>query len=410
MQILLLTAYFPPDVGSASHLFYDLGRTFLGQGHTVSVVTGFPGYHPRGDLSRYERGRFMQEEMDGLRVARVRVPEIARNTPIGRGLWQFACAASFAFAALRLPRPDLVLVYSPPLPLGLSALALRRIRRVPFVFNVQDLFPQNAIDLGLLRSRGLIALFRRLEALIYRRADLVTVHSEGNRQHVLRNGGTESRTEVMHNSVDTEQIRPGPRLNDVRGELGLDGRFVASFAGIMGHSQDLEVILEAAKLVEQRSNMVFVLAGEGVQKEKMVRKSREMALRNVVWLPMLPRERYPLLLHASDVCLTTLYADVKTPVVPSKILSTMAAGRPIVAALDLEGDAPKLIARAEAGYSLRPEDAPALADTLLSLEAQPELCERFGQSGRRFAEAHLSPASVAAAYEALFARLVRPAG
>ena len=121
---------------------------------------------------------------------------------------------------------------------------------------------------------------------------------------------------------------------------------------------------------------------------------------------MLPRDRYPILLHASDVCLTTLYKDVKTPVVPSKILSTMAAGRPVVAALNLEGDAPRLIAEAEAGVTVPAEDSRALADTLLLLSQQPEMCRRFGESGRRFAESRLSPASVAREYTALFSRVV----
>jgi glycosyltransferase involved in cell wall biosynthesis len=156
--------------------------------------------------------------------------------------------------------------------------------------------------------------------------------------------------------------------------------------------------------------MLFVLAGEGVQKETMMQKGRELGLTNVVWLPMLPRERYPSLLHASDVCLTTLHADVKTPVVPSKILSTMAAGRPVVAALPLDGDAPRLIALAEAGCSVPPEDPAALAEALLRLEGDPALCRRFGENGRRFAESHLSPAGVASDYRALFGTIASRRG
>lgn len=405
MRILLITAYFPPDVGSASHLFFELGGAFKKRGHEVEVVTGFPAYHAMGDLSRYERRRWMNERMEGMNVTRIRVPELARDTPLGRGLWQFTCAGAFALAGLRIARPDAALVYSPPLPLGLTALALRLLRGTPHVINVQDLFPQSAIDLGLLRSRPLIRMFERLESLVYRRADAVTVHSDGNRRHVLEHGGPPATTEVMHNSVDTGHIRPGPRENELSRELGLDGRFVASFAGIMGRSQDLGVILDAAKRLEDDGRILFLLAGEGVEKERMMAKSGEMGLDNVRWMPMLPRERYPLLLHLSDVCLTTLHADVKTPVVPSKILSAMAAGRPVVASLDLEGDAPRLIEEAGAGYSLPPEDGAALADTLRRLAGDSELCRRLGESGRRYAEKHLSPESVAVRYEGIFDRI-----
>ncbi len=333
MRILLITAYFPPDIGSASHLFYDLGRAFAAEGNQVTIVTGYPSYHAQGDLSRYT-GRRMVEETAGMRVSRVRVPEFARDTPIGRGLWQFSCARAFAAAALREPAPDVSLVYSPPLPLGLTALWLRRRRGSRFVLNVQDLFPQSAIDLGVMRGRAMIRAFEKLESWIYRSADAIAVHSEGNRQHVTSRGGPAATTRVMDNTVDTEEIRPGPRENQLRSELGIGDRFAASFGGIMGFSQDLDVILEAAALVRARSDMVFLLAGEGVEKERLMTKSESMGLDNVIWLPMLPRETYPRLLEASDVCLTTLHAEVKTPVVPSKILSAMAAARPVVAALD----------------------------------------------------------------------------
>src|SRR5262249_11030117 len=190
----------------------------------------------------------------------------------------------------------------------------------------------------------------------------------------------------MSNTVDTDQIRPGPRLNALRAELRLGDAFIASFGGIMGFSQDLDVILDAAGRLTDHPEIVFLLAGEGVEKARCEEKSRAMGLTNVHWLPMLPRDRYPLLLDASDVCLTTLHAEVKTPVVPSKILSAMAAGRPVIAAVDPSGDAPKLIADARAGISLPPEDGAALADALLALSRDGDLCRRLGESGRRYAE------------------------
>jgi glycosyltransferase involved in cell wall biosynthesis len=406
MKILLITAYFPPDVGSAPHLFYDLGRGFVERGHQVTVVTGFPSYHAQGDLCRYEGRRRLTETMAGMQVARIRVPELARDTMIGRGLWQYACAAVFTAEAFGEPAADVSLVYSPPLPLGLSAMALRARHGIPMVINIQDLFPQSAIDLGVMKNRALIRGFEWLESFLYRKADGISVHSEGNRAHVLARGGRPGTTRVLENTVDTEQLHPGPRANALRAELNLGDRFVASFGGIMGLSQDLDVILGAAQRVQGASDMVFLLAGEGVEKPRLMQASAAMGLNNVVWLPMLPRERYPLLLEASDACLTTLHAEVKTPVVPSKILSAMAAGRPVVAAMDPAGDAPRLIARAQAGVSLPPEDPEALARALLDLSRNPEQCRTMGESGRRFAEEHLSTGSLVRAYETLFTEIL----
>ena len=407
MQILLLTAYFPPDVGSAAHLFYELGGALAKRGHTVNVVTGLPGYHAQGDLARYRGRWWMVEESNGMRVHRARVPEVARNHPVGRALWQFSCASGFAWAGLRIPRPDAVLVYSPPLPLGLTALFWRSLRRVPCVVNVQDLFPQSVIDLGILRQPALIRIFRGLERFVYAHADAITVHSPGNQRHVLSCGGRADRTRVIHNWVDTEHIRPGSRDNDLRQELGLDNCFVVSFAGVIGFSQDLDTVVEAARLLRAHADIRFLLVGDGVEKERLQRKAQGYGLDNVVWLPMQPRERYPLVLHASDVGLATLRADVKTPVVPSKILSIMAAGRPTVACVDPAGDAPDLVRAAEAGYCLPPEQPQALAECLLHLHDSPELCRGLGENGRRYAEAHLSLQAAAVRYEQLLASLVQ---
>jgi colanic acid biosynthesis glycosyl transferase WcaI len=408
MHILMTTAYFPPDVGSAAHLFYGLGQAFVERGHRVGVVTGFPGYHAQGDLTRYRGRLWMRETMEGMHVYRTRVPQIARDTPVGRGLWQFSCAFSFALAGLRVTDPDVVLVYSPPLSLGLTAWVWQRLRSVPFVFNVQDLFPQSAIDLGVLRQKSLIRFFEGLERAVYRRADIITVHSSGNREHVLSRGGRPETTLVLPNSVDTEHIQPGSRQNGLRNRLGLsEEHFVVSFAGVIGYSQDLDVVLEAADRLRDQGDIRFLLVGDGVEKERLVRKAKEMGLSNVVWMPMQSRERYPDILHVSDVSLATLHADVQTPVVPSKILSIMAAGRPVVAALDLQGDAPKLIAKAEAGYSVEPGQPKSLAESIMRLYKQPDLCKRLGANGRRYVENHLSHQAVAARYEHVFGNVLR---
>ena len=407
MRVWLMTAYFPPDTGSAAHLFYELGMTLAEQGHDVTVITGFPSYHAQGDLSPYRRRLWLNETLDQkLGVARVLVPQVLRDTPTGRGLWQFSCATSFALRGLILPKPDILLLYSPPLPLGLAAWLLRLLRGIPFVLNIQDLFPQSAIDLGVLRSGLLIGFFERLERFLYLCADHVTVHSTGNREHVLAHGVEPGKVTVMHNWVDTDFIRPGERHNGFSREHGLDGKFVVSFAGVIGHSQDLDVILEAAGLLRDSSRIHFLIVGDGVEKPRLEQKAQDMSLPNVQFLPMQPRHCYPAILHASDVSLATLHAEVATPVVPSKILSIMASGRPVIACINLTGDAPHLIQEAQCGYALPPGNAQALADSILSVYADATLRTRLGRNGRRYAEKHLSVQAGAERYVHLFEWLV----
>ena len=410
MRILLLTAYFPPDTGSAAHLFYELGRALVERGHEVTVLTSMPGYHALGPLEKYKGKKRIKEDMDGMEVVRVATPQPPRHLLVGRALWQFGGALAFFLAGLALPSHDVAIVYSPPLPLGLTAWGLKKLRGIPFILNVQDLFPQSIIDLGLLRNRWLIRFFEAMERFVYQQANAITVHSEGNRQHIARKLGIEKaeKVRVIPNWVDTRFIQPGPRVNWFREDYNLGNAFIVSFAGVLGYSQDLDIVLEAARILKDenpQSDILFLIAGDGVERPRLEAKARQMGLNNVRFLPMQPREKYPAVLHASDIGLVTLHAEVRTPVVPSKILSIMAAGRPVVAAMNLDGDGPRLIAEARCGLCVPPEDPRALAGAVLKLYHDASLREELGRNGRQYAEEYLSLDRCVARYQALLQQI-----
>jgi len=411
MKILLLTAYFPPDTGSAAHLFYELGRAFVERGHGVTVLTGMPGYHALGPLEKYKGKKRIKEDMEGMEVVRVAMPQLPRHLMVGRALWQFGGAWALFLAGLGLPKADAAIVYSPPLPLGLTAWGLKKLQGLPFILNVQDLFPQSIIDLGLLRNRWLIRFFEGMERFVYRHANIITVHSEGNREHVMRklDKGQAEKVKVIPNWVDVHFIQPGPRMNWFREAHGLGDAFVVSFAGVLGYSQDLDVVLDAARILEDggwSSEILFLIVGDGVERPRLEAKARQMGLNNVRFLPMQPREKYPAVLHASDVGLATLHAEVRTPVVPSKILSIMAAGRPVVAAMNLDGDGPRLIAEARCGLCVPPEDPRALAEAILQLYHDASLREELGRNGRRYVEKYLSLEACVERYEQLLRQVI----
>jgi len=406
LRILLATTYFPPEIGAASHLFYELGCALVHRGHDVQVATLMPRYMLSEVPARYRGRGAMREVIDGMGVSRVRLPGLPRSIPVARGIDDFIQAAGVFAAGARAGTIDVILQYSPPLPVGVASLALARWRRVPFVLNVQDLFPQSAIDLGLLHNRPIIRAYEVMETRLYRQASHITVHSEGNAEHVRGRGVATDRVSVLRNWVDIRQIRPSQRMNAFRAAHDLGDHFVVSFAGILGYSQDLDVVLEAADRLRDEPRILFVIIGDGVEKPRLEEKARQLALPNVRFLPMLLRDEYPASLAASDVGLATLRGAVRTPVVPSKIPSIMAAGRPVVAALDLDGDAPKLIASAEAGYTVAPGDPATLAGVIRRLSHDPDLCARLGANGRRYAERELSLEASAARYEALFEKLI----
>ena len=403
MHLLIISTDFPPEIGSASHLFYELAKKFVRNGHKVTFVTGFPRYYVNEIPSKYKKGFLLREQVEGINVLRLRLPSIPRNIPVLRGIDHFAPSIIFSMAAwLIKDRIDAILVYSPPLSLGFTALFLRKIKGSPIIFNVQDLFPQNAIDLGLLKSNMLIGIFRRMESFVYKKADFITVHSEGNRNHVVSMGASPNKVKIIPNWIDMDFIKTGSRENNLREIWGIQDQFVVSFAGIIGYSQDLDVVIESAYKLKQYHNIKFLLIGDGVEKRRLQDKTSSLGLDNVKFLPMQPRETYPQILQISDACLVTLRKDVKTPVVPSKLLSIMAAGRPVLATLPSNGDAPKIIREARCGYCYEAGDSEGLKKGILKLYNNPHLKREFGQNGRDYAERNFTLDACAMMYEELF--------
>lgn len=400
MHILFLSNYWPPEIGASSHLTFEMGETLVQFGHKVTVVTGFPSYNVKAVPAPYRGRRLYDEQMAGMRVLRVAVPNTSRGSMVKRGLGHLMVAPLYALRALGVRDVDLVYTISPPLPMALSAWATARRLGVPYCLGVQDLFPQSAIDLGFMRNRTAVRFFEAMERFAYRKAGAVTVHSTGNRAHVVSKGGDPARVHVLPNWVDTEFIRPGERMNAFRQAAGLNGEFVVLFAGTMGWSQGLGVAVEAARFLATESGLVFLLVGDGADRANA--EAMASGLPNVRFLPMQPKELYPSVLAAADACLVTLRPEVATPVVPSKLLTIMAAERPVLASMPLAGDAPRLIEESGAGIACEAGDARSLADAVLYLTRNRNTAAKMARNGRRFAEQHFSRTACVRQFEKVF--------
>jgi len=407
MRVLLLSDAFPPEVRSSSHLMYELAEDLRARGHAVSVVTCRPRYNLAAPVAP-ARG-VQRETLNGLEVVRVDAPAIHNVGHVRRGLGQLWLPVAFYRAARALPRPDVIYVYSPPLTLGLAAHWLGRRWRAPFVFNVQDLFPQNAIDLGALRNPLLVAFFRALERYIYRRAAAIALHSEGNAAWLRRDGVEAAKLRVIPNWVDTQLHRPeaGATENRFRRELGLEDRFTVLFAGVMGYAQDMETIVEAAARLREESRIVFLLVGDGSERAGVERRIGELKLANVRRLPFVSREEYPALVAACDAGLVTLKKTMKTPVVPSKLPTYMASARPVIVSVNPESDAGALVRAADCGLLVPPGDPEAMAAAIRQLHNDPARAAALGANGRRYAAAHLSRAACVHQIERLLADCCR---
>lgn len=405
MNLLILCPHYAPDVAPTGEVMTSIVEALADRGHRLHVVTSLPWY----------RHHSVEEGWTG-RVARTDAtpwgwitrlhpfPTDKTNIPARAVAFAGFTGMAAVRGALTRIRPDAVMVMSPPLPLGVAGWLSALPRSTPFVFNIQDVFPDVAVELGAITDRRLIAAASWLERFLYRRADAVTVLSEDLRDNVAAKLGDRrpERVHVIPNFVDTERIRPAPADNAYREEFGLTGRTVVLYAGNVGLSQSLDLVLEAARRFRDRGrdDVVFVINGGGSSRGELMASAS--GLDNLRFVDMQPRERLPEVLAAGDLHLVPLKTGLARSSVPSKLYSILAAGRPVLASVDDGTEVATTIDRAGAGLSVPPEDADAFVTALDDLLGDPDRLVAMGASGRSFVEGWVSPAAVAASYERLF--------
>ena len=389
MKILLVTDSYPPEIRSASHLMLELAEELVSRGHEVTVITTWPEYNLD---QREQQKHFNELEIEGsIKVIRVKTLPHHNVNYVVRALSQLLMPVQFLLKLRRYQvQADAVVVYSPPLPLAFVGSWLRR-KGVRNLLNVQDLFPQNAIDLGILRSKMQIRFFRALERFAYRTADIVTVHSEGNQKMLLEQNPTiSSKLRILHNWVDVDHHSVSETSVDYRKQWDIKQKYVAVFAGVMGPSQYLELILGVAERMQEQADLLFLLVGDGKEKERLQQLAKDKNLSNVRFEGFISRDTYPDLLNACDIGLVCLSPQNQTPVVPGKILGHMAAGLPVVAFLHPASDGHRLIVDAQCGISADSGDWEHCTTAMKKFMSQSGAFQTFGLSGRRYALAHFS--------------------
>jgi glycosyltransferase involved in cell wall biosynthesis len=405
-HILFITPYYPPEKGAAAVRHSETASRLVKLGYQVTVLTTVPNY-PMGIVPQEYRGQLIQQEdHEGVRVVRV----WSYASPNRGFLRRILAQLSFGFLAPVLGgkavgRPDLIIVESPPLFDAIAARILARFKRCPFIFVVSDLWPESAIQLGMLRNRLLIRLAEWLEWSTYQRAILVWAVTEGIRQSLLQRGLSAERVFLLTNGVDTAKFRPLPQAR-ARAELGWDGRFTALYAGTHGLAHGLTTVLEAAERLRDRSDIRIVLVGDGPAKADLVVQAQRCGLKNVTFLEPQPHDRMPLLLASADVCLVPLRkVAIFEGALPSKMYEAMACARPLV--LGVEGEARRMVEQeAGAALAVEPENAEALASAILYLREHSEVAEALGQRGRVFVEARFDREQLTAVLDARIAELL----
>jgi len=400
MHILLIHQAFVTldEPGGTRH--YEMARYLAGRGHQVTVIASPVSYL----TGKAEASASASEEGDlvgRLRILRTFTYSALHRSFVHRVFSFFSFMASSFLVGLRVRQVDLVWGTSPPIFQGATAWALARLKRVPFLFEVRDLWPAFAIQVGVLRHPLLIRASLWLEGFLYRHADQLMVNSPGFSEHVKSRGA--KRVALVPNGTDASMFDPYSDGGAFRQAHGLAGKFVALYAGAHGLSNDLGVVLQAAQRLEDRPEIAIVLLGDGKDKPNLVAQAAQMGLKNVHFLPPVPKNLMGEALAAADACIAILKpVPMYATVYPNKVFDYMAAGRPVI--LAIEGVIRQVIEGANGGICVPPGDPDALAEAIRALADDPTKGRSLGTNARRYVEAHFDRAVLANQLEELIVR------
>lgn len=389
MHILLIHQAFVAldQAGGTRH--HELGRYLTECGHQVTVIAS-PVSYLTGKASPATQ---LESELDGrLKILRAYTYPALHRSFLHRVFSFFSFMASSFLIGLGVKKVDLVWGTSPPIFQGATAWLLARLKGAPFLFEVRDLWPIFAIQVGVLRNPLLISLSEWLERFLYRRADQIMVNSPGFIEHVRSRGAR--KVALVPNGADTGMFNPTSDGKAFRQAHGLENKFVALYAGAHGISNDLGVVLQAGQLLAEREDIVLVLLGDGKEKPALMAQAEQIGLNNVIFLPPVPKAEMAQALAAADACIGILKpVPMYATVYPNKIFDYMAAARPTI--LAMEGVIRQVIEQAKGGIPIPPGNAQALAQAVRQLADDPQSGQQMGRNARRYLEEKFDRAALA---------------
>jgi colanic acid biosynthesis glycosyl transferase WcaI len=405
VKILYVSQYFPPEMGAPAARAAELARHWTQAGHDVSVLTGFPN-HPTGLVPAEWRSRLRhltyQEKIGQVDVFRTWLWPLPNRKAHERMRNYASFCLSAAMRSKSVPRPDVVIATSPQLLVGLSGWWLARAKRVSFVFEVRDLWPESLAAVGLGAENSI--LHRTLSAIanfLYSRSDHIVVVTPAFKDFLVKHRHVPSeKISIVENGVETSLFSPvsADARSALRQQLGAQEKFIVCYVGTMGMAHGLETLLDAAAQLQlQRPEVLFLLIGEGSEKAKIKELAASRGLANVRFLDQQPREKIPAFISASDACLVLLKkTEIFKTVIPTKMLEFMSCARPVI--LGVDGQARTIVEEAGAGIVIDPENPEALTAAIRQLAVNPELGRSFGRQGRDYILHRFSRRSTAEKY------------
>ncbi|HEY9136355.1 MAG TPA: glycosyltransferase family 4 protein [Pseudomonadales bacterium] len=410
MNILFLSHYFPPEVNAPASRAYEHCKEWVRLGHKVTVITSAPN-HPKGKVYAGYKNKLYQKEMvDGIEVIRIWT-YLSANEGFGkRALNYFSYFISVVVLSIfMLSRKDIVLSTSPQFFNGLAGYPVSKILKAVWVLEIRDLWPESILAVGAMKNKKIISILYAIEKFMYKKADYIIPVTDAFNTYISKIIYPYRKTCVINNAVNNDFFNPKSvdieALTEFKQYYALENKFVISYVGTHGMAHGLKTLLNAAKVLRNRKDIIFLLIGDGAEKNALKKIKKELSLDNVLMLPQLPKDKMPMVLGASDISIVHLKRDKAfEKVIPSKLFESMAMGKPVI--LGVKGEAAKIINQSRSGVCIEPENHLQMANAILALKRDVAGYRKMSNAGMNYVRCNYDRRKLAQDYLNVLSKLV----
>lgn len=410
MNILFLSHYFPPEVNAPASRAYEHCKEWVRLGHKVTVITSAPN-HPKGKVYAGYKNKLYQKEMvDGIEVIRIWT-YLSANEGFGkRALNYFSYFISVVVLSIfMLSRKDIVLSTSPQFFNGLAGYPVSKILKAVWVLEIRDLWPESILAVGAMKNKKIISILYAIEKFMYKKADYIIPVTDAFNTYISKIIYPYRKTCVINNAVNNDFFNPESidveALTEFKQSHALENKFVISYVGTHGMAHGLKTLLNAAKVLRNKKDIIFLLIGDGAEKNALKKVKKELSLDNVLMLPQLPKDKMPMVLGASDISIVHLKRDKAfEKVIPSKLFESMAMGKPVI--LGVKGEAAKIINQSRSGVCIEPENHLQMANAILALKRDVAGYRKMSNAGMNYVRCNYDRRKLAQDYLNVLSKLV----
>lgn len=398
MKITLLTHYYPPEIGAPQARLSEMAKEWTKLGHNVTVITCFPN-HPTGIIpTKYRKKRFLIEDIDNVKIIRTWVYATPNKGFLKKIIGHLSFMVTSVLQAGKYTKDsDIIIASSPTFFSVISAWYLSKRYKVPYIFEVRDLWPAIFKDLGILKNKLILSILENIELFLYQQAKYIVTVTDSFTKNIIKRGIDKEKVFTITNGVNLDQFFPKEKNNNLINELNLEKKFIILYIGAHGISQGLSSIVDTAKILENENKIHFLFVGEGADKENIVNKASALNLKNITFLKGQPKEKVIDFYSIMDIGLVPLRnIPLFKTFIPSKMFEMLAMKKPIVASV--EGEAASILKKSQAALIGNPENATEIASNILILYKNKYKYKQYSENGLTFVKQHYNRKTLAATY------------